>query len=267
MNSVSSSSLVSIITVVYNGEASLERTIKSVAAQTYPHIEYIIIDGGSTDGTHGIIERYKENISTFVSEKDKGIADAMNKGIARAKGALVGIINADDWLESNAVTDAVETAIKFPGAVVHGDMRVWIDEKKFYLAKAPDTINMKKGMVVNHSSVFVPMELYKEYGVFSLDYKIVFDWELMLRFYMAGVSFVKTGSLIADFSSGGISTEKPRLLVDEMHRVRTIHKTYSVFDYYYIKNLIRMFFVGSSLIHVSQRIRLFKYRISGGDKK
>lgn len=95
--------LISIITVVYNGEKYLEQTIQSVINQTYKNIEYIVIDGGSTDGTLDIIKKYEEHISYWVSESDKGLYDAMNKGIGVAKGELIGMINSDDWYELEAV--------------------------------------------------------------------------------------------------------------------------------------------------------------------
>src|SRR5215217_2081885 len=98
---------ISIITVVYNGEAYLEDCIKSIVEQSYPHIEYIVIDGGSTDGSLAIIEKYKAAISYFVSEKDQGMYDALNKGIKIATGEVVGILNADDMLASPDVIESI----------------------------------------------------------------------------------------------------------------------------------------------------------------
>src|ERR1044072_3693479 len=99
---------VSIITVVFNAEKHLEQTINSVLAQTFTDIEYIIIDGGSTDGSVGIIKKYEGQLSYWISEKDKGIADAFNKGITRATGEIIGLINADDWYEPDTVRLVVE---------------------------------------------------------------------------------------------------------------------------------------------------------------
>ncbi len=103
--------LVSIITVVYNGAKTLEQTILSVLNQTYKNIEYIIIDGESTDGTLDIIEMYRDKISTCISEPDEGLYDAMNKGVSIANGELIGIINSDDWFEKNAVELVVSSYV------------------------------------------------------------------------------------------------------------------------------------------------------------
>ena len=102
---------VSIITVCYNSAKTIEHTIKSVAGQDYGNIEYIIIDGGSTDGTLDIIDRYKDKISVLVSEPDEGIYDAMNKGISIASGELIGMINSDDWYGPYTVSAAVRAMI------------------------------------------------------------------------------------------------------------------------------------------------------------
>ena len=104
---MNNSPLISIITVSYNAVKTIEDTITSVLNQTYSNIEYIIIDGASTDGTLEVIKKYQDDISIIVSEPDKGIYDAMNKGIERANGELIGIINADDWYEANAVERSI----------------------------------------------------------------------------------------------------------------------------------------------------------------
>ncbi len=115
---------VSIITVVYNGIAHLEQTIQSVLNQTYDNVEYIIIDGGSTDGTVELIKKYEESIAYWVSESDGGIYDAMNKGISNATGEIVGLINADDWYETGTIEKVVETFQNSEVDVVHGSMEI-----------------------------------------------------------------------------------------------------------------------------------------------
>ena len=99
--------LVSIVTIVYNGEKHLEQTIQSVLNQTYSNIEYIIIDGGSKDNTINIIEKYSDRLAYWISEKDNGISDAFNKGIAKSTGEIVGLINADDWYDFDAIKHVV----------------------------------------------------------------------------------------------------------------------------------------------------------------
>lgn len=99
---------VSIITVVYNGAKTIEQTIQSVLNQTYENIEYIVIDGASNDGTQALVEKYVDNISYYISEKDNGLYYAMNKGIRKATGDIIGIINSDDWYGENAIKDIVD---------------------------------------------------------------------------------------------------------------------------------------------------------------
>ena len=113
---------VSIITVVFNGIRTIEQTIKSVLNQSYKNIEYIIIDGGSTDGTLDIIRKYENYLSYIISEPDHGIYDAMNKGIQKSTGDIVGIINSDDWYEVNTVSQVVERFESFAVDLVYGDI-------------------------------------------------------------------------------------------------------------------------------------------------
>ena len=155
--------LVSIITVVYNGEKYLEQTIQSVINQTYKNIEYIIIDGGSTDGTLDIIKKYENNISYWISEPDNGLYDAMNKGIGIAKGELIGMINSDDWYELEAVAIMLEAYKNNPTkSIFHAD-RYNIDDdgnktvKKFH----PSAFKfMYYGMTYNHPSMFITKNEY-----------------------------------------------------------------------------------------------------------
>lgn len=253
--------LVSIITVVYNCKESIERTINSVLEQTYKNIEYIIIDGISNDGTIDIIKKYEDKITKIVSEKDQGIADAMNKGISLSSGSIIGLINANDWFETDAIEKIVILSNKFPDSIIHGDMRVYYNDVTFYLEKAPNFPNLFKGMELNHPTVFVPKVHYDNCGYFDLNYKIVFDWELMLRFKFANITFVNIHEIIANFSVGGVSTLKARELVKEMHVIRKKYSLYLFFDKYYLKNQIRLFFFGSNLVKVSQKIRLIKYNL------
>ena len=123
--------LVSVITIVYNGELHLEQTIKTVLEQSYSPVEYIVIDGGSTDNTMNIIKRYESHLGAWLSEKDNGIADAFNKGLKLVKGEIIGILNADDWYEPDAIEKAV--AVLKDTDIAYGDLRLIKDGKTDFI--------------------------------------------------------------------------------------------------------------------------------------
>ena len=181
---------ISIITVVYNNEATIREAIESVLNQTYPNIEYVIIDGKSKDNTVAIIEEYKDRLGYFSSEKDKGLYDAMNKGIQAATGDVIGILNSDDlYQDTNVIADIMKQFNSDPSLdIVYGDLvyvkkediskvvRNW--KSKTYYPKFFD-----HGNVPPHPSLFVKNTVYKEVGVFNLDFKIAADYEFMLRIF------------------------------------------------------------------------------------
>lgn len=194
--------LVSIITIVKNGEKYLGRTIRSVVAQTYKNIEYIVIDGKSTDGTLDIIKRNEQHISHWVSEEDKGVSDAFNKGLAAATGDLIGIINADDWYEPDALESVVKRLEE--GDVFYGNNQYWKGDQKDYRFKADHHLLVRE-MTINHPTVFVKRKMYEQLGNFNIDYKCAMDYELLLRFYTARVKFVYLDQTIANMQLDGIS--------------------------------------------------------------
>src|SRR5882724_3849250 len=173
------SPLVSIITIVYNGEEHIEGTIKSVLDQTYPNIEYILIDGGSTDGTIEIINKYRHAIAFFISEKDSGISDAFNKGIRRANGEIIGIINADDWYENDTVAKVVEQI--GDSDISYGDLRLLKNGKTDFILKG-DHNYLDREMTINHPTVFAKRKCYEQFGLFDIKYKCAMDYDLVLRF-------------------------------------------------------------------------------------
>jgi len=213
--------LISIITVVFNDVKTIEQTIQSVIQQPYENKEYIIIDGGSTDGTVDVIKKYESALSYWVSEHDEGIFDAMNKGIAHAKGELIGILNAGDWYEPNIFT----TIVKYyresgSDQVIHGLIRNYLDEE-FY-SMVGNSIRRLRYDMIQHATCFVPQKLYQTYGYFNADYKYSADYDLILRFVNRGVKFCFVEKPITNFRLGGISsTPKAER---EMYRVRVSHR-------------------------------------------
>ncbi len=192
--------LISIITVVYNGEKHIEQTIQSVLNQTYNNIEYIIVDGGSTDGTLEIIKQYENQIDYWVSEKDDGIADAFNKGILQAQGEWIGIINADDWyeLECCEVISQIKEA-----DFVFGTIRYWDKERSFIDRAKPEIIY--EDMRINHPTVFVRKELYDRVGLYDSTYKIAMDYDLILRLFETGKNYKNIEKVLANMRIEGVS--------------------------------------------------------------
>jgi len=182
------SPLVSIITTVFNSKETIEDAIQSVLNQSYPNIEYIVVDGGSTDGTIEIINKYENKINKFVSEKDKGVYDGMNRGIKRATGDIIGILNSDDIYASNDVIERVVNEMAENNAdCCWGDL-VYVDAKntdkviRYWKSSEYKEGKFKKGWMPPHPTFFVKKWVYQKYGLFNLDFPISADYELMLRF-------------------------------------------------------------------------------------
>ncbi len=180
---------VSVITVVYNAADTIEDTIKSVIEQDYDEIEHIVIDGGSTDDTMDVVNRYREHLAVVLSEPDDGIYDAMNKGIDIASGDIVGTLNADDWYADNGVIRKVVIAFNEDDKLdaVYGDIVFVTREKPYrlirYWKSRPYNDGLfKKGWMPPHPTFFVKKEIYLRYGKYDVNLKIQSDFDLTMRF-------------------------------------------------------------------------------------
>ena len=233
--------LVSIITVCRNAGGVIERAMQSVAAQTYPHIEYIVIDGASTDGTVEII-RACPAVSAWISEADTGIADAFNKGLARASGEWVGILNADDWYEPETVARVVEAAAD--ADVIHGALRFWEGDtpREVYY---PRQARLTWEMTVNHPSVFVRRSVYEAEGGFDPAYRLAMDYELLLRLYVKGYRFKELGdTVLANLRYGGVSDRRWTMALREAAWAKLRHlphpaATWAYFGWQLVRGGIR----------------------------
>ncbi|MAL17444.1 MAG: glycosyl transferase [Balneola sp.] len=216
--------LVSIYTVVYNDETGIRKTIESVLNQTYKNIEYIIVDGGSTDSTIDIIKEYEKEISIFISEKDDGIYDAMNKAIEVSNGTLIGLLNSGDSFHSDAVEDIIQlynennsrNDIIYSGAMNKVNDKGEIVYTVRFNQKSLE--NKFYTMPINHTSTFVPMKVFDKIGVYNLDLKITADYEFILRALHYGVKIKYTNKVLADMQMGGVSDDriyKPNRLKEE----------------------------------------------------
>lgn len=202
--------LVSIVTVTLNTAATVERTIRSVLGQTYGPIEYIVIDGGSTDGTLDIIDRYGADIAYRVSEADRGIYHAMNKGIAAATGQILGIINSDDWLEEDAVARVVEAAagLHEEPCVIHGKLALFDREGTFVGNRAPRRLPFYAlfSTPFKHPATFLTRTLYDLVGGFDEDIGLSADYDLMLRILRSRSRIVFVDEVLTNVQLIGVST-------------------------------------------------------------
>lgn len=191
---------ISIITVVLNGVSTLEQTIQSVLGQDYPDIEYIIIDGGSTDGTLEIIKEHEHRLSFWMSERDSGIYSAMNKGLQYATGDYVGFINSDDWYEDGAIGRVADLMRSTLADVIYGDYYQVISNgnKTLMTARPLDYINIS--MPFCHQSVFVKRNTF---STFDVRYGVGADYKLLLDLYKTGVKFQYYSGVISNFRMGG----------------------------------------------------------------
>ncbi|MEY4926484.1 MAG: hypothetical protein RI894_920 [Bacteroidota bacterium] len=207
---------ISIITVVFNGENFLEDTIKSVLAQTYPHIEYIIIDGKSKDNTVGIIKKYVDHINYWVSEPDKGLYDAMNKGLHAATGDFVWFVNAGDTIAKSGILSTIIGLVQEDTDVLFGEVMI-VDENRKPLGtrsqlttqKLPESLNwqsLRYGMVVSHQGFLPRRTLAPDYILGNLTADI--DW--VIECLKRSRRNTNTHQTLAEFQTGGISTQRKR---------------------------------------------------------
>lgn len=201
---------VSIITVCYNSERTIEDTIRSVASQSYKNIEYIIIDGGSTDATNKIIKRYSDIVDIHVTEKDNGLYDAMNKGIKLATGDVIGILNSDDVLaDINTLDIVVKSVINVDG--VYGDIGFYdvsmSRKTRHYSSGNFHKKKFSRGFMPAHPSCYLKKKLIDQVGLYSLDFKIAADFDYLVRaFSIPGVTFSYLPYEIVKMREGGVST-------------------------------------------------------------
>lgn len=205
----------SIITVTFNSEKTIERTIKSVLKQTHNYFEYIIVDGGSTDQTNAIVEKFKskfDNNIKHISEKDEGIYDAMNKGIELAEGKIIGLLNSDDFYFEDTLSNVFKSYIKSDRkSVITGNMIFKSNKGEQVLKNSEKRLQLKFKYFKNgvrHPATFVPKVIYNEIGLFNLNFKIASDAELMMRIFKANYGFILIDKPLMTMSDGGISNSK-----------------------------------------------------------
>ena len=203
--------IISIVTICFNSANTVEETIKSVLGQDYPLLDYVIIDGGSTDGTVDILSRYKHRFGYFCSEPDNGISDAFNKGIKNAKGDIICIINSDDILlpgALNAVAEYYEEGVD----IYRGNVIIRNKETGF---AGRDIPSMKFPLMpffvnVDHQGTFVTAPAHKKWGYYDTKFKYMMDHDFLARCYQGGAKFKYMPVDVAEFRLGGVSVASIR---------------------------------------------------------
>jgi glycosyltransferase involved in cell wall biosynthesis len=211
--------LVTVVTAVRNNADTLERCLRSVQAQDYGPVEHVVVDGGSTDGTQEIIHRHAESIAALISERDAGISDAFNRGIGLARGEIIGLLNADDWYEPDAVGRAVQALAEHSEAgIACGRLRYWRGKRPdVEFPSQPERLGVD--MTVNHPTLFVRRQVYQRIGLYRTDLRLAMDFELVLRASRLGVGFVSLDRVLANMAWEGASDRHWRRTLWEVARV------------------------------------------------
>jgi len=218
--------VVSIVTVTFNAAATVARTIRSVHAQTFPSIEQIFVDGGSTDETLSIIDRLARPQDYRISEKDEGISDAFNKGIAMARGRYVLILNADDWLSREQIALAV-TALEDIGAdFAFGDLIFYDDDMPTFLYRGePDYARAihRRMPAISHPTVLARYRCFERIGLFDLRYRNAMDYDWFLRLHRAKGLGTYRSTIVGHMTHGGVSNRQFMRTIDEVKMIAVAH--------------------------------------------
>lgn len=242
--------LLTIITINYNNKNGLEKTINSVVNQTYTDFEYIIIDGGSTDGSVDIIKRHENKITFWVSEPDKGIYNALNKGIKHAKGEYLLFLNGDDCLIDNTILTKISKHLNQKD-LIYFDID-YLNDGKIRKVTYPDTLSFYFFFTntICHQTIFFKNKLFSEYGLYDEQLKIVSDWKfIMLSIVKHKASYKHIGEVFCVFDNRGISNtddknnkhiklhieERQRVLEEEFPMFIEDYQQFQLLKYYFKK--------------------------------
>lgn len=233
---------ISIITVCYNRKSTIEKAIKSVLEQNYSDIEYIIIDGNSIDGTKEIIETYRDKISQFISEPDKGMYDAINKGLQLATGDVIGLMHSDDEFYDKNVLDIIVSRFNSDSTIegVYGDgVYVSNDQEERLIRDRVGGIfsikKIKKGWLPLHPTVYLKKSIIDKNGLYNLDFKIASDTEFLLRYlYKYEIKMSYINSYIVKMRMGGMSTNLNCAL-------KVLYEDYKIYKFHGLAAFIAVF--------------------------
>jgi glycosyltransferase involved in cell wall biosynthesis len=233
---------VSIITVCYNRKDTIAKSIESVLGQDYPNIEYIVIDGNSIDGTKEIIQSYSAEITTYISEKDNGMYDAINKGLHLATGDIVGLMHSDDEFYDVSVISKIVTAFKTPpeadglygnGIYISNDAEERVVRNR--IGGAYDFNKIKSGWLPLHPTVYLKKSLIEKHGFYNLDFKIASDTEFLLRYlFQHKINMVYLDEYVVKMRMGGLSTDYKRAF-------EVLYEDYKIYKYHQLSAIQTVF--------------------------
>ena len=211
---------ISIITSVYNNQETIKDAMDSVLSQTYENIEYIIVGGASTDGTVEIVQSYGDKISKFISEKDKGIYDGLNKGISLATGDIIAFLHSDDIYASDSIIEEVVLTFKSDKSLdgVYGDLvytpKADTDKVlRYWKSKEFDSSLLKNGWMPAHPTLFLKREVYERFGGFDLSFRIAADYDFMLRVLSGGIKVKYLPEVLYKMRVGGESNKSIKNII------------------------------------------------------
>ncbi|MHB8727689.1 MAG: glycosyltransferase family 2 protein [Sulfuricaulis sp.] len=222
---------ISVITVARNAVATIEATIRSVAEQSHPNIEHIVVDGGSSDGTQDVIQKYRRNLSAFRSEPDNGMYDAMNKGLRLASGDIVGFLNADDvYADSRVLETIARTMEKQKVDTCYGDL-VYVDKNspdkvvRYWRSQPYQAGLFEKGWMPAHPTFYARRWVYDKFGGYDLAYRYQSDFELTMRFLAVNkISTAYIPQVLVKMRSGGASRGLWHILVGNIEAYRACRR-------------------------------------------
>lgn len=211
---------ISIITSVWNNKETIKDAIDSVISQTYQHIEYIVVDGESSDGTVDIVQSYGDKIAKFVSEKDKGIYDGLNRGVSLATGDVIAFLHSDDIYASKSVIEEIALVFQSDESLdgVYGDL-IYTPKNdthkvlRYWKSRDYDSDLLAKGWMPAHPTLFLKREVYEKYGGFDLDFKIAADYDFMLRVLKIGIKVKYLPKVLYKMRVGGESNKSIKNII------------------------------------------------------
>lgn len=222
--------LFSIVTINYNDSIGLEKTMQSVLNQSFLDFEYLVIDGGSTDGSKTVIEKFVNNhpnaskITYWCSEKDGGIYPAMNKGINLAKGQFICMLNSGDCFCDNVLSSVGKQAVNYPDSILYGAVSVIENGKYKYVSCL--NADMLPTNTLPHQGIFISKSVHEKHGNYDESFKVCADYNFLLTVYQAGVPFHFLDLIVSDYDGTGLSSTNRKLLIEENIRIRKGHGVY-----------------------------------------